>query len=58
MYDAPCWQAELLCNEGFDLCFLQLVQDAGAKIRVYVYDTHWVRCKTCALLYLCVPTAC
>ena len=35
--------------------FLQLLQDAGAKISIYVYDTHWVRCKTCASLYLCIP---
>ena len=61
MCDASCWQAELLCNdpEGlpnrFDLCFLQLLQDAGAKICVYVYDTHWVRCKTFTSLYLCIP---
>ena len=34
---------------------VQLVQDAGAKICIYVYDTHWVRCKICMSLYLCIP---
>ena len=60
-YNGSRWQAELFCNgpEGvsnkIDLFLLQLVQDAGAKICVYVYDTHWVRSRICLSLYLYTP---
>ena len=39
-----------------DFSFLQLVQDAEAKICIYVYDTHWVRCETWLPLCSCDPT--